>query len=77
MLPQQYQRLGCPNPNIEALSAKLQLIQEHWDNNTTMGKMLAQAYEVFQMDVGLGENIFEKLFNVFGHLATDIFLEPM
>jgi hypothetical protein len=29
MLPQQYQGLGLPNPNIEILSAKLQLIREH------------------------------------------------
>ncbi len=77
MLPRQYQGLGLPNPNIEILSAKLQLIQEHWDTTTTMGSMLMQAYQVFQMEVGLGGNIFHKLFKSLGHLATHGFFQNL
>ena len=77
MLPQQYQGLGLPNPNIEVLSAKLQLIREYWDSDTTMGKMLTQSYQVFQIELGLGGNIFDKPYNALGHLATDVFFRNL
>ena len=77
MLPQQYQGLGLPNPNIKILSAKLQLIQEHWDTTTTMGNMLMQVYQLFQMEVGLGGNIFGKPFRTLGHLATHGFFQNL
>ena len=77
MLPQQYQGLGLPNPNIKIFSAKLQLILEHWDMVTAMGKMLMQAYQVFQMEVGLGGNIFQKPFKALGHLATHGFFQNL
>jgi len=77
MLPQQYQGLGLPNPNIEILSTKLQLIREHWDTTTTMGNMLRQAYQVFQMEVGLGGNIFHKPYKSLGHLTTHGFFQNL
>ena len=77
MLPQQYQGLGLPNPNIEILSAKLQLIREHWDTATTMGNMLMQAYQAFQMEVSLGGNIFHKPFKSLGNLATHGFFQNL
>ena len=77
MLPKQYQGLGLPNPNIKIFSAKLQLILEHWDMVTAMGKMLMQAYQVFQMEVGLGGNIFQKPFKALGHLATHGFFQNL
>jgi len=72
-LPLQYQGLALPNPNVEVLTAKLHLIQEFWDTDTTIGKMLTQSYQAFQIDVGLGGNIFGRSFGRLGHLATDGF----
>ena len=77
MLPRQYQGLGPPNQNIEILSAKLKLICEHWDTTTAMGNMLTQAYQVFQMEVGVGGNIFQKPFKALGHLATHGFVQNL
>jgi hypothetical protein len=56
MLPFWFQ--GLPNPNIDALSKKIHLLQSHWDTGSTLGWMLHQAYQVFQVKVGLGGNIF-------------------
>jgi hypothetical protein len=47
-----------PNPNIDALSKKIHVLQSHWDTGSTSGRMLHQAYQVFQVKVGLGGNIF-------------------
>ena len=77
MLPEQYQGLGLVNPNIEALCAKIQLIRANWEANTTMGHLLTQAYQVFQMEVGLGGNIFTKPFTELGHLATHGFFRSL
>jgi hypothetical protein len=70
MLPQRYQGLGLLNPNIEFLSAKIQLISAYWDNETIVGQLLAQAYGVFQIEVGLGGNIFGQNFKKHGGLST-------
>jgi len=66
MLPEKYQGLALPNPNIWVLSAKLILIREHWEQDTTLGNMLTHAYQAFQMEVGLGGNIFGKCFKSLG-----------
>ncbi len=66
MLPLQYQGLALPNPNIYGLSKKIHLLQVHWDTGSTSGRMLHQAYQVFQVEVGLGGNIFARSFEVFG-----------
>jgi hypothetical protein len=58
MLLLQFQGLALPNPNIDALSKKIHLLQSHWDTGSTLGRMLHQAYKVFQIEVGLGRNIF-------------------
>jgi hypothetical protein len=54
MLPLRFDGLALPNPNIDALSKKIHLLQLHWDTGSTMGWMLHQAYQVFQVEVGLG-----------------------
>ena len=77
MLPEQYQGLGLINPNVEVLCAKIQLIRAHWDTNTTLGNLLTQSYQVFQMEVGLGGNIFSKPFAELGHLATHGFFRSL
>ena len=77
MLPEKYQGLALPNPNIWVLSAKLILIREHWELDTTLGKMLTHAYQAFQMEVGLGGNIFGKSFKSLGHLATHGFFRNL
>jgi hypothetical protein len=68
MLPLWYQGLALPNPNINALSKKIHLLQSHWDTGSTPGRMLHQAYQVFQVEVGLGGNIFSQSFVSFGSL---------
>ncbi len=70
MLPLQFQGLALPNPNIDALSKKIHLLQSHWDTASMSGWMLHQAYQVFQVEVGLGGNIFSQSFLSFGRLAT-------
>ncbi len=58
MLPLRFQGMALPNPNIDALG-KINLLQSHWDTGGSMlGWMLHQAYQVFQVEVGLGGNIF-------------------
>jgi hypothetical protein len=43
MLPLRFQGLALPNPNIDALSKKIHLLQLHWDTGSTLGWMLHQA----------------------------------
>ncbi len=58
MLPLWFQGLALPNPDIDALSKKIHLLQLQWDTGSTLGRMLHQAYQVFQVEVGLGQKIF-------------------
>jgi hypothetical protein len=77
MLPDIYQGLALPNPNIWVLSAKLILIREHWELDTTLGNMLTHAYQAFQLEVGLGGNIFGKCFKSLGYLASHGFFRNL
>jgi hypothetical protein len=70
MLPLRFQGLALLNPNIDARSKKIHLLQLHWDTGSTLGWMLHQAYQVFQVEVRLGGNIFSQSFISFGRLAT-------
>jgi hypothetical protein len=77
MLPLRFQGLALPNHNIDALSKKIHLLQSHWDTGSTPGRMLHQAYQVFQVEVGLGGNIFSRSFISFGRLATHGFFQNL
>jgi hypothetical protein len=77
MLPLRFQGLALPNPNIDVLSKKIHLLQSHWDTGSTLGRMLHQAYQVFQVKVGLGGNIFSPSFISFGRLATHGFFHNL
>jgi hypothetical protein len=57
-----FQGLALLNPNIDALSKKIHLLQSHWDIGSMSQRMLHQAYQVFQVKVGLGRNIFSQSF---------------
>jgi hypothetical protein len=70
MLPQMFQGLGLLNPNIEFLSAKISEILNNWDSHSVMGQMLKQAYQTFQLDVGLGGNIFDRSFEKLGKISS-------
>jgi hypothetical protein len=70
MLPLQFQGLALSNPNTDALSKKIHLLQLQWDTGSTLGWMLHQAYQVFQVKVGLDRNFFSQSFISFGRLAT-------
>jgi hypothetical protein len=77
MLPLRFQGLAHPNPNIDALSKKIHLLQSHWDTGSMVGRMLLQAYQVFQVEVRLGGNIFSQSFISFGRLATHGFIRNL
>ena len=59
-----------PNPNLDLLCSKLHLLQRHWHMETVTGKILAQSYQVFQVEVGLGGNIFAHPYSTFEGLST-------
>jgi hypothetical protein len=44
MLPLRFQGLALLNPNIDALSKKIHLLQSHWDTGSTSVRTLHQAY---------------------------------
>jgi hypothetical protein len=77
MLHLWFQGLALPNPNMDALSKKIHLLQSHWDTWSMSGQMLHQAYQVFQVKVGLGRNIFSQSFISFGRLATHRFFQNL
>jgi hypothetical protein len=77
MFPIWFQGLALPDPNIDALSKKTHLLQSHWDTGSTSGRILHQAYQVFQVEVGLGGNIFLQSFLSFGRLNTHGFLRNL
>jgi hypothetical protein len=77
MLPLRYQGLALSNPNIDVLSKKIHLLQSHWDTGSMLGWMLHQAYQVFQVEVGLGGNIFSRSFISFGRLTTHGFFQNL
>jgi hypothetical protein len=72
-----FQELAVPNPNIDTLSKKIHLLQSHLDTGSTLGRMLHQAYQVFQVEVGLGGSIFSQSFVSFGRLATHRFVRNL
>jgi hypothetical protein len=44
---------------------------------STLGQMLHQAYQVFQVEVGLGGSIFSQSFISFGRLSTHGFFHSL
>jgi hypothetical protein len=77
LLPLRYQGLALPNLNIDALSKNIHLLQAHWDTGSMSGKIIHQAYQVFQVEVGLGGSIFSQSFETFGWLATHGFFRNL
>jgi hypothetical protein len=49
--------MGMFDLNVDHIGAKVYFMERHWDTPEMMGSMLLQAFEVFQMDVGLQDNI--------------------
>jgi hypothetical protein len=47
MLPLWYQGLALPNPNIDALSKKIHLLQSHWDTWSMLSRMLHPWWQYF------------------------------
>ena len=70
-LPYKFQGLGLPNANIEVLALNFNLLQNHWGTESSITKLLKQAYEVFQTKIGLSGNIFARDYNQFYSLASD------
>ena len=61
-LPWRFQGLAMPEVNMKVLGRKIHLIQRHWGCGDATGRMLKQAYEVFQVEAGLEGNIIAKDF---------------
>ena len=59
-----------PNKNLDLLYSKLHLLQQNWKIETVTGKILDRSYQVFQVEVGLGGNIFTHSYSDFERLAT-------
>jgi hypothetical protein len=77
-LPLCFQGLALPNPNIDVLSSKIHLIQEHWERPGSMiGKMLESAYLVFQTEVGVRGNVLTRSYKALGCLATHGFFKNL
>jgi hypothetical protein len=64
-----FRGLALPNPNIDVLSQKMHLVQNEWGTDGVMGNFLSQAYQLFQVEVGLHGNIFDYSFEDYGDLA--------
>lgn len=77
MLSRRHQGLAMPNPNTDRLGDKIQLLHAHWGSDSATGNMLKQAYEVFQVESGLGGDIFRRSFRDFGVLATHGFFRDL
>lgn len=71
MLPFRYQGLALPHVNIEVLGRKIHLFQRHWGSPGVTGQFLRHAFEAFQVETGLGGNIFLRETKRLGVLGTD------
>ncbi len=72
-----FQGLDLPNPKIDVLSRNLHIVQNEWGTDGVMGKLLNQAYQVFQVEVSLHSDIFDYSFEDYGDLATHGFFRNM
>ena len=70
-MPEMFQGLGMFDLNVERLGAKIHFLRRHWNSNEAMGLMVRNAYETFQLDIGLHGNIFTRSFAEFSHLSAD------
>ena len=71
MLPLRFQGLALPNPNIDILCSKMHALSSHWSSDSVISHFLRHAYQAFQVEVGLGGNIFALPFKQYGALATN------
>ena len=69
MMTEMYQGLGMFNLNTDGLGTRIFFLNQHWNMNNPMSKILKQVIEGFQMNVGLEGNIFVRGFNRFGDLG--------
>jgi hypothetical protein len=77
MIPIMFQGLALPNPNIDVFIQKTHLVQNEWGTGGVMGKLLNQAYQLFQVEFGLHGNIFDYSFEDYSDLATHGFFRNM
>ena len=74
-IPLQYCGLGYFDLNIECLGKRFYFISRFWDTPTNVGRMMRQAFETFQLSLGLGGNIFERNYDMLGVLAEHCWFE--
>ena len=73
MLPLRFQGLALPNPNMDILCSKIQTLQNYWSSDSVVGKFLRYSHKAFQVEVGLGGNIFSLPYDHYSDLSTHSF----
>ena len=70
-IPQRFQGLGMPDFVVMSFACQVYFMQCFWGFDDMVGTLLHFAYEAFQMEVGLGGDIFVRSFDKLGFLATE------
>ena len=52
--------MGMFNLTDSCMEFKIHLMREYWNRHDSLGTMMKVAYETFQVDVGLGGNVFSR-----------------
>ena len=65
-----YQGAQMLDLNHSYFSAKILLLRDYFNSDTTLGKMLNVALDTFIFDTGLDEEVFNMDFKQYGGLAT-------
>jgi hypothetical protein len=68
LMPEMYQGLGIFDLNVDRLGIKVYFVKRHLGTPYMMGSMFSQAFEVFQIKVGLQGNIFTWNFSMMSAL---------
>ena len=61
-LPLMYQGLRMFSLGVDStfFGSRLLFLRQHWQSESAVGRLLQQAFECFQMDIGLDCNIFNR-----------------
>ena len=70
MLPERYHGLGLPNYVVHCLAVKVFFLWRHWGFDSAVGKMVAQEYEAFVMEVGMYGDVFTLDYEQYGCSRT-------
>ena len=72
-----YQGMGMFDLNDSCMEFKIHLMREYWNRHDSLGTMMKVAYETFQVDVGLGGNVFSRDYERLCKLAQPCWFEHL